>query len=570
MQEALRESEGRYAVAAKHANDGLWDWDLLQNKVNYSSRWKEMLGYQEDEVSHRPEEWFNRVHVDDRDILNTEIAHHLGGINPQFELEFRMRVRNGEYQWFLCRGLAIHNAMGRPSRMTGSLTDISHRKSMEAQLQHGAFFDPITKLASRHLFMDRLTGAVRRSKRRDAYHFAVLFLDLDRFQNINDSLGHSAGDELLFSFGQRLLECVREQDTVSRLGGDEFAILIEGITSVVDATVIASRIQEILTIPFQLATQQIFVSVSIGITTSFTTHETPKNFLRDADTAMHKAKNSGRAHYVVFHKEMHHDAYHRMQLEMDLRTAMERKEFLLHYQPIIELQSGVIAGFEALIRWQRADGTLLPPSQFINLAEETGLIIPMGWWVLEEACRQFQEWCDKFSDCSKMMISINLSGRQFSQPDLVQTMDKILKRTKIDPTCIKLEITESMIMGNIPMIRKQLEQLKERKFQIAIDDFGTGYSSLGYLHSFPIDVLKVDRSFVMQMEHDEDKFEIVKTIVGLAHRLDMSVVAEGIETSQHLQGLRTLGCEYGQGYYFSEPVNQTKALHLMRDYPKWP
>lgn len=569
-QNALRESEARYALAARGASDGLWDWNLQAGHIFYSDRWKEMLGYASNEVTTNPDEWFHRVHKDDQEPLNSAIVQHLEGITPQFEIEFRMSNKGGEFCWFLCRGLCIKDHLGQASRMAGSLTDINHRKQVEAQLHQGAFYDSLTGLANRSLFLDRLESAIRRSKRRGVDKFAVLFLDLDRFKNVNDGLGHSVGDELLVSFAKRLLECVREQDTVARLGGDEFAILLEDIDGVGDATLVASRIQSMLTRPFVLSdNNEIYTSTSIGITTSLTSHHTPKNFLRDADTAMYQAKNAGRNCYAIFDKEMHLKAYRRMQLEMELRTAVERGELELHYQPIIDLRCGELSGFEALMRWRRQGKELVSPHLFLGVAEETGLIIPMGWWVFEEGCRTFKRWCDDNPAHTQVLLSINLSGRQFEQKDMVNIIDEILTRTQVDPSRIKLEITESMIMGDIAKVRKQLGQLKERKLHISIDDFGTGYSSLAYLHTFPIDILKIDRSFVMRMEEEEDKHSIVKTIIALAHQLNMQVIAEGIEHQVHLDMLRALNCEFGQGYFFSKPVDSKRAEQMMYEQRVW-
>lgn len=569
-QAALRESESRYALAARGASDGLWDWNLLLGEVYYSDRWKEMLGYEPIEVSQNPDEWFHRIHPDDQEAVNSAIVQHLEGLSPQFEIEFRMSHRDGDFSWFLCRGLCVKDNLGNAVRMAGSLTDINHRKQVEEQLHRGAFYDSLTGLANRALFLDRLESAIKRGKRREDEQFAVLFLDLDRFKNVNDGLGHAVGDQLLIAFAHRLQECVREQDTVARLGGDEFAILLEDIEGVGDATLVAHRIQEVLTRPFVLSdNQELYTATSIGITTSVTSHDTPKNFLRDADTAMYQAKNAGRNCFAIFDKEMHLNAYRRMQLEMELRSAVERDELELYYQPIINLEGGDLAGFEALMRWRKGGKELISPGHFLSVAEETGLIIPMGWWVMEEGCHKFKKWCDEHPNFSNILMSINLSSRQFEQQDMVQTIDEILERTQVDPARIKLELTESMIMGDIATVRSQLRQLKERNFVISIDDFGTGYSSLGYLHTFPIDILKIDRSFVMRMEEEQDKREIVKTIITLAHRLNMKVIAEGIENQKHLIMLRELNCEYGQGYFFSRPVDFKRAEQMLYEQRVW-
>ncbi|HEY9805475.1 MAG TPA: PAS domain S-box protein, partial [Candidatus Obscuribacterales bacterium] len=447
-EEALRESQERYALAVEGANDGLWDWNLKTNEIYFSHRWQSMLGYQEGEISSNPEEWFNRVHPEDVERLKAQIDLHLAGLSPHFESEHRMRHHDGSYRWMLSRGLAVRDADQKVSRMAGSQTDVTERKHVEEQLLHDAFHDVLTGLPNRALFMDRLGLAIERSKRPGNSLFAVLFLDLDRFKVINDSLGHMIGDQLLIAIARRLEACLRGGDTVARLGGDEFTILLEDIVDVHDATRIASRIHQALQSPFNLQGQEVFTSVSIGITLSETGYDWPEDLLRDADTAMYRAKSLGRACHEVFDRTMHLRAVELLHLETDLRRAIERQELRLYYQPIVSLTTGRIHGFEALIRWQHPERGLISPAEFIPVAEETGLIVPIGLWVLREACQQTYKWQQQFDANFPLTISVNLSGKQFSQPDLIEQIERILQATSLDARSLKLEITESIMMEN--------------------------------------------------------------------------------------------------------------------------
>lgn len=458
--------------------------------------------------------------------------------------------------------------------------DITERKQIEEQLIHNAFYDRLTGLANRALFMDRLRQAARRAeqwRRRNPsgqpYLFAVLFLNLNRFKVVNDSLGNQMGDQLLQSFARRLQTCLRSTDTVARLGGDEFAILLEGIQGVSDATRVADAIHQALAAPFDLGKNEVFVTVSIGIAvnTISDAEETtgddilqPEDLLRNADIAMYRAKAQGKTYYEVFDAAMHSQAVNRLQMETDLRRAIERQEFQVYYQPIVSLSTGRICGFEALIRWQHPQRGLVSPSEFIPIAEETGLITPIGWWTLQEACHQLSIWQKEFPASKPLTINVNLSCKQFTQPDLVQKIDQILQETQLKVGSLKLEITESVVMENPDLVKEVLLQLKEKKINLCIDDFGTGYSSLSRLHHFPISTLKIDRSFVSRIGALGENSEIVQAIVTLAQTLSMDVVAEGIEVSEQVDPLIALQCEYGQGYYFSKPLDSKAAGELLR------
>lgn len=560
---ALRESEERYAIAVQGAKDGLWDWNLRTNQVYFSPRWKSMLGWEEDEIGNSLDEWFNRIHLEDFEGVKEQLVAHLEGLTPDFESEYRMLHQDGSYRWMLCRGLAVRDYTGKASRIAGSLTDITSRKRTEKQLLHDALHDTLTDLPNRALFMDRLGRAIERSKRNEHYLFAVLFLDLDRFKIVNDSLGHVIGNQLLIAIARRLQTCIRAEDTVARLGGDEFVILLEEIEATSDATRVAERIQKELTQPLDLSGYEMFVTTSIGIALSSTGYEQPEDILRDADAAMYRAKALGKSRYEMFDISMHAHAVALLQLETDLRHAIERQEFELHYQPIVSLKTNRLSGFEALVRWRHPQRGIVSPAEFIPVAEETGLVSPIGWWVLQEACRQMHCWQQRFSLNPPLTISVNLSGKQLTQPDVVERVEQILQATGLNPTTLKLEITESSIMENAESTIAMLQQFKALGIQFSIDDFGTGYSSLSYLYRFPVDTLKIDRSFVNKMDVELEKLELVRTIATLAWNLGMDVVAEGVENQNQLSHLKALGCEYAQGYFFSKPVDQAKTEQLI-------
>jgi diguanylate cyclase (GGDEF)-like protein/PAS domain S-box-containing protein len=450
------------------------------------------------------------------------------------------------------------------------LTEITERKRVESQLLHLAFHDALTGLPNRAAFMNRLGRAIDYSKRHSDYLFAVLFIDLDRFKVINDSLGHLKGDQFLLAIAGRLELCVRSIDTAARLGGDEFTILLEGIQDVSDAIKVVERIQQELKLPFELDGQEVFTTASIGIALSSTVdYKHPEELLRDADTAMYRAKLLGRARYELFNSDMYANTLAKLQLESDLRRAIERLEFRVYYQPIVSLTKGSILGFEALLCWQHPERGLLNPEDFIPLAEETGLIYSIGNWALHEACRQVQAWrtCHHSNFIEK--ISVNLSLKQFSQSDLIEQIRQILRSTGLDASTLVLEITESVIVENGDKATAVLLQLREMGIELSIDDFGTGYSSLGRLYSFPISVLKIDRSFISLMASNSKNLEIIEIIITLAHQLGMDVLAEGVETKEQLALLRKLNCEYAQGNFFSIPLNSSVAEALIMTNPRW-
>lgn len=559
-EEALRESEERYALAARGANDGLWDWDLRNRSVYFSCRWKSMLGYEEKEVGGHPDEWLGRIHPDDRETVEAKITSHLIGHNPHFVCEYRILHKDGTYRWALNRGLAVRDNDGKAYRIAGSQTDITARKAVEEQLLHDALHDSLTGLPNRALFMDRLDHVLRSSQRYTGYLYAVLFLDMDRFKAVNDSFGHAIGDKLLIAIGQKISNSLRPGDTVARLGGDEFAILLEHISNLTDAVEIAERIRTELLSPFSLDGHEIFSGASIGIALSSGVYERPEQILRDADVAMYQAKAKRNSSYEIFDAKTYVSVVEHLQRETDLRRAIEHKEFLLHYQPIIDLKKNMIIGFESLVRWNHPLRGLIYPTEFIPLAEETGLIFQLGEWTLRESCRQLRAWQEEYPQDPPLTMSINISGRQFSQPDLISTLTDIAKETGIDASSLAIDITESTIMENAEAAAAKMLQLREMGIHIHIDDFGTGYSSLSHLHRFPITALKIDRTFVSRLTANGENKDVITTIVSLAKSLNLEVIVEGIELIHQLSKINNLNCHYGQGYLFSEP-KEAEAMH---------
>lgn len=441
--------------------------------------------------------------------------------------------------------------------------EIAERQRVQEQLLHLALHDRLTGLPNRAWLMKRLEQVLNRAQQEPGYCFAVLFLDCDNFKAVNDSLGHLAGDNLLIAVARRLESCLYPAYTIARLGGDEFVILLEAISGAIDATRVAEQIHQDLALPFHLGDRQIFINASIGIVLGSQAYEQPDHVLRDADTAMYRAKAKGKARYQIFKPEMLALARSFLELQTSLRLAIERQEFVVYYQPIVSLAAEQIAAFEALVRWQHPDRGLLPPAEFIWAAEEMGLIIDIDRWVLRQACRQLKLWQRRYPACQHLQVSVNLSAKQLSCPDLISYIDRVLHETQLEGESLKLEITESAIMDSDESATVVLQALKARRIQIGIDDFGTGYSSLSYLHRLTVDMLKIDRSFVSRIGTTGENLEIVGAIASLAHNLGMAVTAEGVETQQQLAQLRDLGCEFGQGYVVSQPLDSSEATAIL-------
>ena len=556
---ALQEKEQQYALVAQAANDGIWDWNWQTQTIYFSPRWIAILGYELDEFQSTPKEWVDRIHSEDKARFEAELKNHLSGNSAVFRSEYRIRHKDDSYRWVLSQGMVVRDAQGCIFRIAGSQTDLTH---------HVALFDQLTGLPSRALFLEQLKRAFSRTGRQSDYQLAVLFLDCDRFKFINDSLGHAMGDRLLQNVAQRLQDTLRPSDVVARMGGDEFAILLENLESLHDAELIATRLNQALAKPFNLNGQTAYISGSIGIafntTYSQRSHpQNPEDLLRDADIAMYCAKAAGKSQYVVFETSMHERAQRSLQLEIDLRHAIESQQFQLVYQPIWSLTSNAITGFEALIRWHHPDRGIISPADFIPFAEKTGLILPIGQWVIHEACRQMNVWRSLIPSAQPLTVSVNLSPRQFSQPNLVEQIQDTLDKTGFSPHRLKIEITETMIVENQQAVILTLTQLQALGIQIQIDDFGTGYSSLSVLHSLPLNTLKIDISFVRLLETNPDNAEIVKVIIKLAHSLGMQAIAEGIETQSQLLKLKSLNCDFAQGYLLAKPLSAQEIEPLL-------
>ncbi len=555
------ESEERFRSAFDYAAIGM-------ALVSAEGRWLQvnhslcrLLDYTEREL--QMTDLLTVIHHDDTGAIFEHIKRLVKGQLPVFQVELRLRHKQGREVWVLASVSLASQNQNQPLHLIFQMQDITDRKLAEEQLQHDAFHDALTGLPNRAMFLDHLRLAIARMQRREGIGFAVLYLDVDRFKVINDSLGHTVGDQLLNGIARRLENTLRPGDTVARLGGDEFILLIEELHGEVEAISVAERIQKELQVAFDLSGREVFATVSIGISSSWTSYLNPEDIVRDADTAMYRAKQHGKARHEIFDGEMHRHATSVLQLETDMRHALERGEFYVHYQPIVELADFKLRGFEALLRWQHPERGYISPVEFIPIAEETGLIIPLGEWILREACAQMNRWQKIFPADPPLSVSVNLSSKQFIQQDLIKQVARIITETGIDPKGLKLEITESMVMDNVETAIEMLKQLRALGLKLSIDDFGTGYSSLSYLHRFPVNTLKIDRSFVTRMADNSENLEIVRTIITLAQTLGMDVVAEGVEKQEQLTMLRDLGCENGQGYFFSKPVDAKGAEKII-------
>jgi diguanylate cyclase (GGDEF)-like protein/PAS domain S-box-containing protein len=561
---ALRESEERYSLAVRAANDGLWDWNLKEGQIYYSPRWKQMLGYADEEITDSPNEWFNRVHPDDITQLRTNISAHIKGLSAHFECEYRIQHSNGTYRWMLSRGMAVIGSDKEALRLAGSQTDVTLRKQAETKLLHDAFHDSLTELPNRALFIDRLKHVIERSKRDSRSIYAVIFLDLDRFKDVNDSLGHLTGDQLLVATAHLLKSILRPMDTVARLGGDEFVILLEDIHDVSDVTRVSDRIQSKLMMATLLPNHTIFMSASMGIVLSTTGYSRPEDVLRDADTAMYRAKENGRSRYEIFDSAMREQIMLRLEIESALRQAIEREQLDVYYQPVVDVKIGRIVWFEALVRWHHAERGLLTPDEFITLADDTGQIVQLDRLVMRKAAAQLVKWQKQFVNEPPFGVSVNISGKHITQPDFVEYIVQTLEQTGLNHSSLNLEITENAVMGNYDIILEVLDKLKSHGIQVQIDDFGVGYSSLNYLSHSAIKVLKIDRSFIGKILKDPNYMKIVQAIIKLTHGLSLTVVAEGVETKEQLAQLSKLECEYIQGKLISMPENDKKISVLLQ------
>jgi diguanylate cyclase (GGDEF)-like protein/PAS domain S-box-containing protein len=560
-----RESEERYALAARGANDGLWDWDLRTDRVFYSERWREILGYRPEEVAETPEDWLDRIHPEDVEGVRADVQAHVRGETPRYENEHRIRRHDGSFTWVLTRGLMTRDSAGRPRRMAGWLTDISLRKDNEQRLLHHAFHDALTGLPNRALFMDRVGHAVARARRGPASPFAVLMLDLDRFKNVNDSLGHLAGDELLIQIAERIEACIQEGDTVARIGGDEFTILLEDLDDADEAERVAERLQRALAAPISIEGHEIVTSASIGVVVSRPHGVTlPLSLLRQADKAMYLAKKLGKGRHARFDATLENEGSTELTLQSALRSALSSRELSLYFQPIADLSSMRITGFETLLRWQHPELGMLAPREFIGVAEAAGLIGEIGQWVLDEACRTGVELAQGFGRDAPFTISVNLSAREVQRSDLHERVARSLSSCGLAPELLTLEVNESALMEDFSAGQAAFHALRALGVKVHMDDFGTGYSSLSYLHRFELDALKIDGSFVGLLHEGGGAEEIVRTVLSIAADLGLSVIAEGIEQRAQLDRLRALGCMQGQGFLLGAPMPLEHVHALLR------
>jgi diguanylate cyclase (GGDEF)-like protein/PAS domain S-box-containing protein len=558
----LARSEERYALAVRAASDGIWDWDLVSDRIYFSPRWHALLGYPERSSNGDPSVWFDLVHPHDLLRLRAAIDAHLASQTPHLESEHRIRHADGEWRWVLTRGLAIRSADGAVKRMAGSQSDVTERRNAERRLQHDALHDGLTGLPNRALFMDRVDQALQRGLRDHELRCAVLFVDIDRFKLVNDSLSHAIGDHLLIALSGRLAGVLRPGDTVARIGGDEFTILLDGVNTEAGATIVAERIKSSLSRAFSVDGHELRVTASIGISLSSPRMD-PSELLRNADIAMYDAKRRGRSRYAVFDESMHRRVVDRVSRESDLRQAVEHSLLAVHYQPVIDVATGSIHALEALARWP--DGwPEVVPLDFIPIAEETGLIGGLGMHVMRIALGDLAQWRRAGLLADDVRMSVNVSGRQLDDPALPSQVRAAVAAAGLPPSALVLEITESTLMQEPDRVRRIISEICGSGVGLHLDDFGTGYSSLSALHQFPVDTLKIDRSFVASIDaHEGGSDVIVRSTVALGHSLGLHVIAEGIENSTQLRRLRTLGCEYGQGFLFSEPVSAEDTHDLL-------
>ncbi|MCG8435849.1 MAG: PAS domain S-box protein, partial [Gammaproteobacteria bacterium] len=559
IEAALQESEEKYRALVETSHVGVFI-SRRGKHVYCNNAYASMLGYTEEELiglSYR-----DVIAPEDLSAADERYARRSRNENVPNDYEVRLLHKDGQTRIIATVSIGVVEQKGEKIMM-GTVRDITEQKRVERQLRHNATHDPLTGLPNRTLFIERLSKAMAFSHRPDAPNYAVLFLDLDSFKVVNDSLGHAMGDQLLIEISHRLKKCLRPWDTIARHGGDEFTILIEQLHSVEDAVDVAERIHNELANPFKLGEHEVFSNASIGIALGDPVYTSTEEVLRDADTAMYQSKENRKAGYVIFDKGMHYIAKARLQLETELRQALERNEFRIYYQPIVNLRNRKLVGFEALLRWQHASRGLLLPGDFLSVAEETGLILPIGWWVMRTACMQMADWQNKFSKARQLSISINIADKQFSHPDLPGRTASALRDAGLRPESLHMEITETVFMENPEAAGEMLGRLKALGVGLHTDDFGTGYSSLGYLSKYPLDSLKIDRSFVADLVENKSHRAIVKTIIQLANALDMETIAEGIESQQQANLLKKIGCPLGQGTNFSEPINLEKAESLL-------
>ncbi len=562
LRQAVNEVQERFALAVRGSNDGVWEWLLDTGEMHFSRRWRELLGYGVDELSNSADEWFDRVHPADLSGLRADLDTHLAGHKPFHEFEHRLRASDGTFRWVISRGVVQRDGSGKPVRMAGSLTDTSNYRLREQKLLEESRQDPLTNLPRREPFLERLRNAIDLANAYDDYSFTVMMVDVDRFRWLADSIGHRAAETMLTILSRRLVACVRPGDTVSRFGGDKFAILLENVDDVQQGALIAERIRRSVGEPFEVEGQTVYTTVSIGLTTSRRGYQDSEDVINDVGAAANRAKEEGHDRLRIFETKMRDDALSSLRMEVALRQAVERNEFELRYQPIVDLSTEKLLGFEALVRWRHPRRDLVSPGEFIPIAEQTGLIVPLGRWVIREAARQLAQWKSMLPPGRGLSMSVNLSGRQVADPRLLEEIQSIVEEHALHGGALKLELTESVLVKNADVVQRFITELQKRGVDLWVDDFGTGYSSLSYLHRFPVNGLKIDKAFVDGLDGTDQSAAMVRTILNLAENLGVDAIAEGIEEPVQADQLRQLGCLSGQGYLFSKPIpaQEVKAL----------
>lgn len=550
--EALKASEERYALAARAANDGLWDWNLPTNRIYFSPRWKDLLGYADGEMENHPNAWWDRIHPDDVELVKRAFTHLGDSGKDILEIEYRIRHRDNSFRWVETRGLTVRDATGAAYRIVGSQTDITSRKAAEERLRHEGFHDKVTGLANRSLFMDRLTNVLDRVKRQPGYLVAVIYVDLDRFRAVNERVGHEPANRLLEAVAARLRSFARVGDTVARLGDDEFAILLDGIPNDRAAVVFADRMRELIASPCDVGPEDIIVTASLGISLNSPDSSSAESLLNEAESAMQRAKQAGKNCQELFSRENYSRLVSKLRIESELRHAAEREELELFYQPIFSIPDARLVRMEALIRWNHPQRGMVSPLEFIPVAEETGLILNVGDWVLNTVCEQARAWHD--SGRGPVGIAVNVSPRQFQQHNVLAQFGAALAKISAYGFNLELEVTEGAAMYDVDQSVKVMRSLREMGVRISIDDFGVGYSSLSCLRLFPLNTLKIDRGFVQGVPRVKDNTAITNAIIGIAHSLGLSVVAEGVETEEQMSFLKDQGCEEAQGYLLGRPM----------------